>query len=104
MSQAGGGEQRQGAQHNLAMALTGLLGQVGCVTSIIILVALGAGLWIDRVLDSRPVFTLLLMLGSVPVTIYLMIRIVLAGTSRLQPGPDSAPPEAEEEDEIERRA
>lgn len=84
------------------MALAGLLGQVGCVTIVVVLVALGAGLWIDRIFDSRPVFTLLLMLGSVPVTIYLMIRIVLAGASRLQLGTDRTPSVAEEEDEIER--
>ena len=69
---------------DLPIALAGLLGQVGCVTLIVVFAALGIGLWLDSQLDSRPVFTLILVLGSVPVTIYLMVRIVLTGMARIQ--------------------
>jgi len=69
---------------DLPLALAGLLGQVGCVTLIVIFAALGIGLWLDSQLDSRPIFTLILVLGSVPVTIYLMVRIVLTGMARIQ--------------------
>ena len=69
---------------DLPLALAGLLGQVGCVTLIVIFAALGIGLWLDSQFDTRPVFTLVLVLGSVPVTIYLMVRIVLTGMARLQ--------------------
>ncbi len=69
---------------DLPLALAGLLGQVGCVTLIVIFAALGSGLWLDSQFDTRPVFTLVLVLGSVPVTIYLMVRIVLTGMARLQ--------------------
>ncbi|MGH2620106.1 MAG: AtpZ/AtpI family protein [Anaerolineales bacterium] len=69
---------------DLPLALAGLLGQVGCVTLIVIFAALGSGLWLDSQFDTRPVFTLILVLGSVPVTIYLMVRIVLTGMARIQ--------------------
>jgi hypothetical protein len=69
---------------DLPLALAGLLGQVGCVTLIIIFAALGIGLWLDSQFDSRPIFILILVLGSVPVTIYLMVRIVLTGMARIQ--------------------
>jgi len=69
---------------DLPLALAGLLGQVGCVTLLIIFAALGIGLWLDSQFDSRPIFILILVLGSVPVTIYLMVRIVLTGMARIQ--------------------
>lgn len=69
---------------DLPLALAGLLGQVGCVTLIVIFAALGIGLWLDSQFDTRPLFTLVLVLGSVPATIYLMVRIVLTGMARIQ--------------------
>ena len=82
-------------QADLTMALAGLLGQVGCLTIILILLALGAGLWLDNRLGTRPTFTLGLVLGSIPVSIYLMIRVLQSGMARVQPGPRS---ESQEED------
>lgn len=86
----------------MALAVGALLGQVGCVTLVVILVALAAGLWLDNQLDSRPLFTVLLMLGSVPVTIYLMIRIVLAGASQFERLTGPASPATQEEERLER--
>ncbi len=68
----------------LAVAVAGLLGQVGCITLVLIAVALAAGLWLDAQLNTRPLFTILLILGTVPVTLYVMVRMVLGGMSRLQ--------------------
>ena len=64
--------------------MLGVIGQVGCLTLMIVMLALGAGLWLDSRLDTRPLFALLLVLGSIPVTLYLMVRIVLAAAPRLQ--------------------
>lgn len=80
-SQQGGGERSQG---QLALWITGLLGQVGCLTILLIGVALAAGLWLDNQFGSRPVFTLLLILATVPLTIYAMVRIVLRGMAQVQ--------------------
>jgi hypothetical protein len=46
-------------------------GEVGCLTLIIVLIAVFGGLWLDRTLGTRPVFTLILVLGSAPLSLVL---------------------------------
>jgi len=72
----------------LKMTLAGVIGQVGCLTLIIIAVALIAGLWLDTQLHTRPIFTLILVLASVPLTLYLMFRIVLSVAPKIQMSTD----------------
>jgi len=67
----------------MPLALAGLLGSVGCVTLVVIFVALGVGLWLDLQFDSRPLFTVVMVMASIPVTIFLMVRIVLEGMQRI---------------------
>ena len=71
------------AQRALSLTLAGVLGGVGCLTVVIVLVAIGAGLWLDNQFNTRPLFALVLVLGSVPLTIYLMVRIVLTFAPRI---------------------
>lgn len=82
---------------DLPLAVAGLLGQVGCVTLVVIFIALGAGLWLDAQLNTRPILTLVLVIGSVPLTIYLMVRIVLTGMARIQGAPKDHDGERTEE-------
>ncbi|MCX6025994.1 MAG: AtpZ/AtpI family protein [Chloroflexi bacterium] len=88
----------------LRLALLGLIGQVGCLTLAIIVAALIAGLWLDSRFDTRPLFTLILVLGSIPVTLFLMLRLVLSAAPRLQidAGPTSKAAPEEERDREER--
>ena len=53
-----------------------VLGQVGFLTLLIVLLAVGAGLSLDRVLSTRPLFTLILVLGSIPVSLVLTVKTV----------------------------
>jgi F0F1-type ATP synthase assembly protein I len=46
-------------------------GEVGCLTLFVVIVALVAGLWLDRIFGTKPVFTLLLLLGSAPISLFL---------------------------------
>ena len=64
--------------------LAGVIGQVGCVVVIIIGLALGAGVLLDRFLETRAIFTVLFMVGSVPVALYLTVRISMTAVSRAQ--------------------
>jgi hypothetical protein len=98
MTGAGQGPRQEPA--SLSITLIGLISQSGCVTLVIIAVALIAGLSLDRQFDSKPLFTLLLMLGSVPVTLYLMVRILTSGLAKLQSGKGEAAPSSDMEDEI----
>lgn len=70
-----------------SLALAQIVGGAGCVTLVLILVSLVAGLWLDGVFHTRPMFTLLLVLGSIPITMFLMARIALSGTRQLQGAP-----------------
>lgn len=65
------------------VALASAVSQVGCVTVVVILGALVAGLALDNALDTKPVFTLLLLIGSIPVSLYLLVRVALSATAQL---------------------
>jgi F0F1-type ATP synthase assembly protein I len=83
-SQPGGAPMKNQDQVKLAISSASILGQVGCVTFILVAAALGAGLGLDALFDTQALFTILLVLASFPLTIYLIIRIVLRGTKNLQ--------------------
>jgi F0F1-type ATP synthase assembly protein I len=58
---------------------------VAGLTLIIIFVGLFAGIFLDRLLNSKPIFTIILTIASIPVTIYATFRVVKAASSRIQP-------------------
>ena len=61
-----------------------VIGQVGCLTPVIILVALFAGLWLDRQFETKPLFTILFIVGSAPVSIFSLYKIVKGATTKLK--------------------
>ncbi len=77
-------ENRSSNQFNTILAT--VVGQVGCLTPVIILGALFAGLWLDRQFETKPLFTILLIVGSAPVSIYVLYRIVRMATAKLKTG------------------
>jgi F0F1-type ATP synthase assembly protein I len=64
--------------------LATVVGQVGCLTPLILLGALFAGLWLDRQLDTKPLFTILFIVGSAPVSVFVLYRIVRVATAKLK--------------------
>ena len=74
---------RQQYAYNLTMAA--IASQVGCFTLVIIFGALIAGLWLDRSFATKPLFTILFMVGSMPLTLYVMFRVVQGATNRIKP-------------------
>jgi len=60
-----------------------VVGQVGCFTLIIIFAALLLGLWLDNTLDTKPIFTVGLLIASIPVTLVAMIVVVRSATNRI---------------------
>jgi len=74
---------RQQKVYNLTLAA--VASQVGCLTIVIIFGALIAGLWLDRMFLTKPLFTILLMVASMPLTLYIMFRIVQGATSKIRP-------------------
>ncbi len=49
----------------------------GCLTAFLSLAALFAGIALDRLADTRPMFTLMFVLGSIPISLILMTWWVL---------------------------
>ncbi len=66
--------------------------QAGCAAVLVILVALVGGLWLDSQAGQRGIFTVILIILSVPVSLTLMLRIALVTARRLsrprEPRPD----------------
>ena len=69
-----------------------LAAQAGCAAVLVIIVALGAGLWLDSQMGRRGLFTILLLVLSVPFSLAIMLRLGLATAKRLSrqrvPRPD----------------
>ncbi len=72
------------AQYAVNMTLAVVAGQVGCITLFLILLALIGGLWLDAQLNTRPLFTVVLMIASIPVTVIGMVWVVRKATSQIQ--------------------
>jgi magnesium-transporting ATPase (P-type) len=71
-------------QINTNALLASVVGQVGCLIVFIIFIALGVGMALDKFLGTTAIFTVLLMVGSVPVALYLTVRMSLTAVSRAQ--------------------
>ncbi|MEM8859827.1 MAG: hypothetical protein AAGD96_15980 [Chloroflexota bacterium] len=72
---------------NQTLELANTVGQIGCVIGfvaiIIIAIAFGAGYLIDTWMgNERQWVTIILMLGSFPITLYAMIQISLRTMAR----------------------
>ena len=72
-------------QDEFRAAVTMTVVWVAGLTLIIIFGALFAGILLDRLLKSRPLFTIGLTIASIPLTIYGTFRVVKAASSRIQP-------------------
>jgi ABC-type transport system involved in cytochrome c biogenesis permease subunit len=79
------GQDKDHQQYVYNLTMAAVAGQVGCLTLVIIFGALLGGLWLDRLYSTKPLFTMLLMIASVPVTLYVMLRVVKGATGRIRP-------------------
>ena len=79
------GQSNDKGQDEFRTAVTMTVVWVAGLTLVVIFAALFAGLWLDKILDSKPLFTIVLVLVSIPVTLFLRFRVVRAATARIQP-------------------
>jgi F0F1-type ATP synthase assembly protein I len=61
-----------------------LVGQVGCLTLIIILASVFGGLWLDKTFNTKPVFTLALLFAGIPVSVFVMLAVSRKTLARLK--------------------
>jgi F0F1-type ATP synthase assembly protein I len=61
-----------------------LIGQVGCLTTVIVLASVFGGLWLDQTFGTKPLFTLILLLAGIPISVLLMLFISRKTLARLK--------------------
>ena len=61
-----------------------MIGQVGCLTLVIILASVFGGLWLDKMFGTKPVFTLVLLLVGVPISVFVMLVVARRTLDRLK--------------------
>lgn len=83
------------------LGLAAIAAQAGCATLIIVFIALFFGLWLDSRLGQRGPCTFGLLILSVPVSLFIMLRIALGAINRITPQlPQERPSEASESEEV----
>ena len=68
----------------LTTLLIVLVGQVGCLTLVIILASVFGGLWLDKTFGTKPVFTLALLFAGIPVSVLVMLAVSRRTLARLK--------------------
>ena len=68
----------------LSTLLIVMVGQVGCLTLIIILASVFGGLWLDNSFGTKPIFTLVLLFAGIPISVLVMIVVSRRTLARLK--------------------
>jgi F0F1-type ATP synthase assembly protein I len=61
-----------------------MVGLVGCLTLVVIFAGLLVGRWLDSLLGTTPVFTLVLLLAGIPVSVILMLYVARRTLDRMR--------------------
>ena len=79
-------EQQPGSQQPSLFNLTiiGLVGQVGCLTLLILLAAVLSGLWLDTHFGTRPWVTIGMLVLSIPISLVVMYFVSRSAAEKLK--------------------
>jgi hypothetical protein len=69
------------------LSYASIAGFAGCWIMVMVMAALFAGLWLDAQFGRRGPFTVGLVALSVPITLFVTVRIVLRLVESIQPPP-----------------
>jgi F0F1-type ATP synthase assembly protein I len=61
-----------------------LIGQVGCLTLIIILASVFLGMWLDNMFGTKPVITLVLLFAGIPISVLVMLFVARRTLARIK--------------------
>lgn len=75
------------AQYVRNLALAAVAGQAGCSSVMMIFLAMFLGLFLDAQLDTHPVLTIGLVLAAIPVSLYVMVRLLLSTVGAIKTAP-----------------
>jgi len=76
-------KKEDGRKALLNTVLIVMVGQVGCVTLLIVLASAFGGMWLDERLGTRPLFTLGLLLAGIPLSVLLMVTLARRAVRRI---------------------
>jgi hypothetical protein len=84
----------QSAQIMKQASLFAVGGEVGCLTLLIVFAAVFGGLYLDKLLGTKPVLTIIFVLGSAPLALALTFWVAMRAVKRYAPpkSPASAQP------------
>ena len=68
----------------LSTLLIVMVGQVGCLTLVIILASVFGGLWLDNTFGTKPIFTLVLLFAGIPISVLVMLVVARKTLTRLK--------------------
>jgi F0F1-type ATP synthase assembly protein I len=71
------------AVNNIALYSVGA--QVGCATLLIVFLAVFIGIGLDKVLDTKPLFTIMFVLGSAPLSLFLTFWLAKRAVNNINP-------------------
>ncbi len=77
-------QSEQKGRSALTTLLIVLIGQVGCLTLIIILASAFAGMWLDNMFGTKPVITLVLLFAGIPVSVLVMLLVARRTLARIK--------------------
>ena len=75
--------QADAARSSLELAFK-VLAQIGGLTIALLVAAIFGGLWLDRLMDTKPLFTVILILGSFPISMYVIYRVALGAVGSIR--------------------
>jgi hypothetical protein len=61
-----------------------MIGQVGCLTLIIIFASVLLGLWLDNTFGTKPVITMVLLFAGIPISVLVMLFVARRTLARLK--------------------
>ena len=71
-------------QNKKNMLLAALLGQIGVLTLVIVLAAAFGGMALDARFDTKPWFTVVLLIASIPISLLLMVWIARKTVAKIK--------------------
>lgn len=77
-------QSEQKGQNILQTLLVVMIGQVGCLTLVIILASIFGGLWLDNMFGTKPVITLVLLFAGIPISVFVMLTVARRTLARLK--------------------
>ena len=63
--------------------------EIGCLTLMVVLAAVFGGIWLDRLLGTKPWLTISLVLGSAPLALVLTFWVATRTARKITPPPAS---------------